>query len=162
MRGGLGLTGNAGVVKLFNCPGSLTLNQGNIKAGAIQTGQTDGPPPTFTQQPIGVETRVGTQACFAASATGATSYQWRKNQQTISGATGAQYCIPSVSIGDEGTYDVVASNGCGLKISDAVSLKVFRDLTISGVVWDDLNRNALRDSQLISGSTPNSSWKKSV
>ena len=154
VRGGRDQTANGGVVKLFNCPGSLALNLGTLLAGAIQTGQTDGPAPTFVQQPSRVDAQVGTQACFSASATGATSYQWRKNQQNIPNATGPQYCIPSVSLGDAGNYDVVAANGCGLQYSAVATLKVLGNLTISGVVWDDLNRNAVRDSQLISGDQP--------
>jgi hypothetical protein len=51
-------------------------------------------------------------------------YQWRKNGISIPGATNGSYTIPSVSLGDSGTYDVVVTNSCGQTISSNATLSV--------------------------------------
>ncbi len=65
-----------------------------------------------------------------AGGNAAVSYQWRKNGNNISGATGASYTIPTVVDGDAGTYDVFVSNSFGNGYSQGATLTVLGDVSI--------------------------------
>ncbi len=52
------------------------------------------------------------------------TYQWRKNQVPIAGATSATLTIASVVQGDAGSYDVVVTNPCGSTTTQPVSIDV--------------------------------------
>jgi len=52
------------------------------------------------------------------------SYQWRKNDSNISGATADTYTIDAATVTDTGMYDVVVSNECGELVSDTAELAV--------------------------------------
>ncbi len=57
---------------------------------------------------------VGSAATLTATVTGATSYQWRKLGQPLTGnasATTATLTLPAVSLADAGFYDLLAYNG---------------------------------------------------
>ena len=73
---------------------------------------------------------------FCAAATGfpAPTYQWRFNGGNIPGATGACFNLPSASITNIGTYDVVAANAVGTHLSPAVTL-AFADLKMLAAVY---------------------------
>jgi hypothetical protein len=154
VRGGRQQLANGGVVKLFNCPAAPTWS-GGILAGAVQTAKLNIQPPAITQHPAGVQARLGQQACFTVTADRATTYQWTKNGVAIPGATGPQHCIPAVTAADEGSYAVIVGNSCSVdvEVSQAAALQVQRDVTLGGVVWEDRNRNGVRDG-LIIGSRP--------
>jgi hypothetical protein len=51
-------------------------------------------------------------------------YQWLFNDETISGATGADYMISDVQPGDDGHYSVLVSNSAGTLRSDQLKLTV--------------------------------------
>lgn len=70
-------------------------------------------PPTFTLRPLSCVTPAGTPASFtcAVADPAGVSYEWRRNGQTIDGATAATLAIPNVASGDDGYYEVIASNG---------------------------------------------------
>jgi hypothetical protein len=82
---------------------------------ALTVAPTGGPPVpvTIVLQPNPISTPVGGQATFTAAVTGdsALTYQWRKNQSPIAGATGPSFTISNAQYSDAGTYDLVASNG---------------------------------------------------
>ncbi|WP_247235664.1 T9SS type A sorting domain-containing protein [Telluribacter sp. SYSU D00476] len=60
---------------------------------------------------------------LGVTATGATTYQWRKNNTNIPGATGATYTVTNFSSFDAGQYDVLALNGAGCySVSSALSI----------------------------------------
>ncbi|MBI4625263.1 MAG: immunoglobulin domain-containing protein [Verrucomicrobia bacterium] len=82
--------------------------------------------PAITVQPASVTVNPGQGATFIIVATGtpAPSYQWRKDGNSISGATAANYSIPVVQSGDAGRYDVIISNIAGALISAAATLTV--------------------------------------
>jgi serralysin len=80
--------------------------------------------PGFTTQPSNVSVAVGSPASFSVVVSGSPTLQWRKNQVDIPGATGLSYNIASVTAGDAGTYDVVATNNCGVLESDPATLTV--------------------------------------
>ena len=82
--------------------------------------------PSITMNPGAVSVCSGAGASFSVAATGTAplSYQWRKNTVNIGGATASTYSIPSVGVGDAGSYDCVVSNTCGSATSTAAGLTV--------------------------------------
>ncbi|MBL9189822.1 MAG: immunoglobulin domain-containing protein [Opitutaceae bacterium] len=68
---------------------------------------------SITAQPQGATRDVGQGVTFtvAASGTGTLTYQWLKDDNTISGATGTSYTINSVQAADAGNYSARVSNG---------------------------------------------------
>jgi hypothetical protein len=56
---------------------------------------------------------------FAVTAGGTAplSYQWRKGNNNIDGATSASYTISSVKAGDAGAYSVVVTGQCGTPVT---------------------------------------------
>lgn len=81
-------------------------------------------PPIITTQPESATIRPGQKLklCAGAAAIPAPSYQWRKNDVKISGATAAIYSIDSASAGDAGQYTVVISNSSGTATSAPASI----------------------------------------
>lgn len=82
--------------------------------------------PVFTTQPVGQTVTAGSSVMFTAAASGTPSptYQWRKNNVTISGATAASYSISLTTTADAGSYTVVATNAAGSVTSSAAILTV--------------------------------------
>lgn len=95
---------------------------------ALSVAPVGGPPVpvTFVLQPNAVSTPVGGQATFTAAVTGDSTltYQWRKNQAPIAGATGPSFTISNAQYSDAGTYDLVASNGFSAAYSFPTPLTV--------------------------------------
>jgi len=80
--------------------------------------------PAITAQPANQTVCAGSTATFSVTATGAVSYQWRKNGVNISGATASSYTIPAAVAGDAASYSVVVTNACGSVTSNAATLTV--------------------------------------
>jgi hypothetical protein len=82
--------------------------------------------PTFTTQPASQTTTVGGSVTFSAAATGtpAPTYQWRKDNVDLSGATNATLALNGVTAAQAGSYTVVATNAAGSATSNAVTLTV--------------------------------------
>ena len=80
--------------------------------------------PAITTQPAAQQVAAGDSASFTVVATGdpAPTYQWKKNGQTISGATDSTYTIAEVTAGDAGSYTVVVTNDAGSVTSNAAAL----------------------------------------
>jgi hypothetical protein len=84
------------------CSFQVEANNG-VEWGASGLQTTPGSTITITQQPQSTTVVAGGVATFTIAATGATSYQWRKNGVAISGATGTSYTTPAVVYpGDDG------------------------------------------------------------
>jgi hypothetical protein len=68
----------------------------------------------------------GDNAIFTTSASGGgtLSFQWRKDEQNIVGATGSSLVLVNVSEADAALYDVVVSNSAGSQYSLAALLSV--------------------------------------
>ena len=66
----------------------------------------------------------GMPATFSAVALRAVSYQWRKNGVALPGATSSIYSIATTALGDEGTYDLVATNPKASVLSREATLTV--------------------------------------
>jgi hypothetical protein len=79
---------------------------------------------------------------FTVAATGYAplSYQWKKDNQDIAGATDATYVIPTVEPDDAADYTVEATNTCGSVLSDPVTLTV-----TAGDCPGDLNGDNFRN-----------------
>lgn len=97
--------------------------------------------PVITTQPVSQSVTAPATATFSVTATGATSYQWKRNGVAISGAVAASYTTPATSVtggtannGDSYTVDV--TNASGTVTSSAASLSVSAAgataLTLSG------------------------------
>jgi pectate lyase/pectin methylesterase-like acyl-CoA thioesterase len=83
-------------------------------------------PPVITMQPESQTILVGGPVEFMVAAAGSApfSYRWLKNGSEIAGATEPSVRIPSVQLGDAGTYTAVVSNGAGSAVSDPATLVV--------------------------------------
>lgn len=98
--------------------------------------------PVITAQPVSVTAcapnGVG-NATFTVTATGATSYQWRRDGVDIVGATSASYTITGVTTANLATYTVAVTNGSGTTVSDYAFLGNYWVEGISQTWGDGLN-----------------------
>jgi hypothetical protein len=85
-------------------------------------------PPSISANPVNASAVAGTTASFSVTATGASSYQWRKNGVTVATGTGgttASYTTAALAQSDNGaTFDCVVSNAGGSVTSTAATLTV--------------------------------------
>lgn len=105
-----------------------TNRSGNVTAGAttINVITPTGLPPTISSQPLGQTVDAGSAVTLkvTGSGSGTLSYQWKFNGTPIVGATGSTYLIPSVQVGNAGSYTVVITNSAGSVTSQAATLTV--------------------------------------
>lgn len=89
-------------------------------------GGTTGTAPAITTQPQSQTVNVGTAVSFtvAASGTPAPTFQWKKDNVSISGATSATLNLSNVQTTDAGAYTAVAANSAGSVTSNAATLTV--------------------------------------
>jgi hypothetical protein len=109
------------------------------------------PKPAFTTQPSSVAASIGQSITLTAVATSfeTPTYQWKKDNVTISGATQNTYNIPSFQTTDAGNYTCEATNECGTQISDIASVSTPLSLPFSGDLtscqkpagWSEFNDN---------------------
>jgi trimeric autotransporter adhesin len=84
---------------------------------------TVNPVTAITMQPANQPACEDGPATFSVTATGVgLTYQWRRNNINIGGATASSYVIAAASAGDAGNYDVVVTGACGSVTSSAASL----------------------------------------
>jgi len=95
----------------------------------FQVGDPDVQPPIITAQPISRTVAQGNMVNFSVTATGAVSYQWRKNEVialanggNISGATTDTLTIVPVGSGDYATYCCNITNADGSTLSKSAIL----------------------------------------
>ncbi len=83
-------------------------------------------PPAITSQPVSVQVDPGGTATFVVAATGTVplTYQWRRNDTPITGATGPTLTLSNVQAVDAGTYTVTVSNSLGSVTSTPAVLSV--------------------------------------
>jgi hypothetical protein len=93
-------------------------------------------PPVITNNPDDQTADPGDAVTFAVEAegpaSGAISYQWRKNGVIISGAAASSYTISNVTAADAGAYSCTASNEFGYATSTAANLSVNSGLVVVG------------------------------
>jgi serralysin len=82
--------------------------------------------PSFTTDPLSGSVCFGGQLILNVVVAGnpAPTLQWRRNGVIIPGQTGTSYIIASASQFSSGDYDVVATNSCGVVISDVATVTV--------------------------------------
>jgi glucose/arabinose dehydrogenase len=83
--------------------------------------------PMITQHPTSQTVSVGQSATFscAASGTPPLSYQWRRNNANISGATGTSYTFNNAQLSDSGArFRCYVSNASGNALSNEATLTV--------------------------------------
>ena len=80
----------------------------------------------ITSHPSSCSIAPGDETTFSvtAVATGPVSYQWRKNNQDLPGATTRELTISAATTGDAGDYSVVVSSGSAARQSGAAVLRV--------------------------------------
>ena len=84
----------------------------------------------ISTQPTGVSVAPGQLASFSvttSNAAGAVTYQWRKNDSPIGGATSATLNITSAQPADSGSYSVIAFDTVDSVKSNVVTLAVSSD-----------------------------------
>ncbi|HMZ20956.1 MAG TPA: putative Ig domain-containing protein, partial [Blastocatellia bacterium] len=112
-----GLNGRRYRAVFTNVAGTATTNAAvltvqtatSIAAPPVSQTVCAGAPVTFTVTPGG---------------TGPFTFQWRRNNTDLPGATGSQYQIPAAAVNDAGAYDVMVTGACGSLISQAAMLTV--------------------------------------
>ncbi len=87
-----------------------------LAAAACATSPLLGQAPVITAPPLTKAAIVGQQVTFSVSVTGAApvNYQWTRNGDVISGATGATLSIASATRADHGWYRLTISNASGV------------------------------------------------
>lgn len=119
----LGLAPSGSLYYLARNQGTGTPTAGSGTVGKIQ--YTGSAAPQITSQPQSQTVYVGRSVTFTVSATGATSYQWRRNNVDITGATAASYTIASVGTADNGaSFTAAVRNASGTTVSTAAVLTV--------------------------------------
>ncbi len=93
-----------------------------VSAAAVLTVRVG---PLITTEPQGQLVPAGQPVTFTVAASGQSlTYQWRKDQQAIAGATEPNYTIPSVALANRGEYECYVDSACGGAPSAAALLKV--------------------------------------
>jgi subtilisin family serine protease len=82
--------------------------------------------PVIVEEPAAVSVLEGSPFNIRVVATGATAYQWYRNNQPITGATNQEYNVERSTLADDGIYRVVASNSSGSTSSREVRVTVNR------------------------------------
>ncbi|MBL8761354.1 MAG: matrixin family metalloprotease, partial [Phycisphaerae bacterium] len=104
----------------YDCVVSSDCGDTTSNAATLSVGEA----PAITGQPTGGNVCRGGSITLTVTATGATSYQWRKGGVDIGGATSSSYTINPAALTDAGSYDCVVSSGCADATSDAASVVV--------------------------------------
>ncbi|MDB5256421.1 MAG: large protein [Chitinophagaceae bacterium] len=110
--------------------------------------------PSISTGPSDLTRCTGTSANFSVTATGATSYQWKKggvNVSTGTGGTTASYSISPVAAGDAGSYTVDVTNTCGTVTSSAATLTVSTPVTANAGTAQNICNATIAS---LSGSNP--------
>jgi hypothetical protein len=113
-------SGSLFTVVVSNSAGSATSNAASLTVVTTT-------PLTITTQPQSRTVTAGQSATFSVVATGTApiTYQWRRNEESISGATGASYTTPATVASDSGSrFSVVVRNGSGSVTSNSATLTV--------------------------------------
>src|ERR1043166_101350 len=94
-------------------------------------------PPSITQQPQNQVVSPGANVTFSVVASGGgLTYQWRFNNNNLSGATNATYSLSSAQPSSAGQYSVLVSNISGVLLSDPAYLV----MTAPSITSDPLNQ----------------------
>lgn len=83
-------------------------------------------PPFITTQPTSVTVEPGQAFTLTAESIGTMplSYQWQRNGQNISNATGTTYSVSSAGAEHAGTYKLIISNPAGIAVTSEVVVDI--------------------------------------
>ncbi len=89
-------------------------------------------PPAFTLEPVSLVTTQGSSVTLTAAASGDAplAWIWRRNGDSIFGATNSSLTLATVAAGDAGEYDVFVYNAAGSALSSNALLQVVIPATI--------------------------------
>ncbi len=95
-------------------------------AGSTGPGNPVPVAPAILTQPVGGDLVAGQAITLSvvASGTAPLTYQWRKDNAAIAGATAASYAIAAVTSAAAGSYTVVVGNSAGSAVSAAATITV--------------------------------------
>ncbi|MBY0312936.1 MAG: matrixin family metalloprotease [Phycisphaerales bacterium] len=102
-------------VQITGTCGSTTSSSATLSQGAS---------PSITAQPTPQASCRGQGVTLNVAATGATSYQWRRNGNSVGAPNGPSLVLPFVDASNAGSYDVVITSACGSVTSNAVAVTV--------------------------------------
>ena len=117
----LGDNASVFAVAVSNSAGTATSNHATLTVTAALVA------PVITKQPAAQSVTAGQTATFSVTATGTAPlrYQWKLNDQDISGATDSSYTTSDTNtVGNAAVFTVVVSNGTGTATSDKATLTV--------------------------------------
>jgi Immunoglobulin domain len=136
-------------VTITNSAGNAISNNATLTVNAAPVA------PAITTQPANQVVTVGQTATFSvvASGTAPFSYQWQKNNASISGATSSSYTTPATTQADSATtFRVVVSNPAGNITSNNATLTV-NPVQTAGIdvttYKNDLARTGLNPSETV-------------
>lgn len=138
---GLSLTSGTGVIAgspttVGRYPVSVTVTSGAFSSTSSITIQIRpaASTPVILIQPQGYTTTLGQMMSLFVDADGTPplSFQWRKNGNPISGATGMSLVIPSFAAADAGDYSVVVTNAAGNATSSGTHVDYIQPWAIGG------------------------------
>ena len=103
----------------------------DLKVGTSFADVFDAPvtnPPVISQQPVSTSAIEGGAATFVAAATGTAplSFQWRFNNNPISGATNTTLTLTGLATNAAGLYSLTVTNAAGATNSAAAALTVIQ------------------------------------
>ena len=120
--------------------------------------------PVITTQPIAKIVKSGASTTLSVVATGGSlSYQWKKDNVIITGATSASYSISPTGPDKAGVYTVVVTNIDGNVTSNPARLTVlFAPVIVTqpASLSVTANREALFQVTINANPTPTFQWKK--
>lgn len=102
-----------------NSAGSAVSDTATLVVNSVPTSA-----PVFTLQPVAQVMAAGSTVVFSATATGATSYRWQRNNTDVPGGSTATLVLKDLTSAQAGSYRVVATNTVGSTNSSAVTLTV--------------------------------------
>jgi hypothetical protein len=115
-------------------------NTANVESQTPTEGEDQNPVEVaavqISSQPQSLTVEEGENAIFSISASGGgtLSFQWRKGEQNIVGATGNTLALTNVSSSDAALYDVVVSNSAGSQYSLAALLVVTTPVVVEPTI----------------------------
>lgn len=103
-----------------NAEGSVTSNVATLTV----TGGSGAGAPVIVAHPWSFTGRAGATVVLTVAATGAETYQWRKDGTDLAGATAETLVLDGLNSAQAGSYTVVVGNGLGSVTSDAATVGV--------------------------------------
>lgn len=107
-------------------------------------------PPTITLAPANQTVNAGSTATFSVTATGATSYQWKKNAIAIPGANSSTYTTPATTTSDNNAVFTVTVSNSGGSVTSTGALLTVKSVTTTGTIATIL-RNPVNTVQFANG-----------